>query len=739
MKKIIVILLVFLMIVFLQSNTTIAETQKMDITLRIGSPLILNEKNIMALDSENPNVVPVIHKDRTLVPLRAIAEHFGAEVSYDNNKREATISFSGKDYIFPIGEDSFSEKSFGKKTIVWTIDTETLIIEDRTMVPLRVISEQIFNKKVGYMDGVITIGDKEVVLTEKYLEDVNAKIGQALRVKSKEQLMALIGEQNRFFPEFRDMDEVLAPIMNEKESTDSDSGDFTTTNEQVAGVNEADIMKTDGKFIYYANSDSVKVYLANNGKPILTDEIKSKVDKEKGEVVGFSELYIDKNRLVIIGSVEGLNNWIRPVEPNFEGRSIMPYPDQHSFVYVGIYSVSEDGKLSLLKEVEVDGNILSSRKTGNTLYLLSNKYIYAYGLDSSSKLPLFKDSAVDQDYKELSIDRIMYYPYRPADNYLLITAIDIQNTEKPANIEAFLGSGRDIYMTPDSLYVVAEDYSNTLGSISNIARFSIDGLKIGYSGGGFVKGSILNQFSMDEWNGNFRIATNSWDRESTNSLYILDKDLEQIGAIENLALGERIYSVRFMKDKAYIVTFRQIDPLFVIDTSNPSAPKILGELKIPGFSNYLHPISENTLLGIGQDVDEKTGQQGGIKLSLFDVSDSARPKEIDSIILGESGSYAEVLNNHKALMVDNKRDIVGFDATLNKSSKDFVRDMFSGAVLVSIEDEKQLEMLDMIEIEGLGSSQYNESRRLLVIDDVLYYIGEDGIRAFDYGTLKEIK
>ena len=739
MKKIIVILLVFTMVLSLQSNITKAQTREMDITLKIGSPLILNERNMRTLDSENPNVVPIIHRDRTLIPLRAIAEHFEAKVSYDNKKREAKISYKGKDFIFPIGGDNYIEKSFAKEDIVRAIDTQTLIIQDRTMVPLRVISEQIFNKKVGYMDGVITITDEEIDLTKEYLDDVNAKIGQALRIKSKEQLMALISEQNRNWPVFEDaMPELQAPVMNDKESADASSGDFTTTNEQVAGVNEADIIKTDGKFIYHATSDSVKIYLANNGKPVLTDEIKSKLDKEKGEIVGYNELYIDKNRLIVIGTRDTLGNWIRPMEPAMQEKSIMPYPNQRSYVYVGVYSVNDSGELKLLKEVEVDGSILSSRKTSDTLYLLSNKFVYSYGIDDESKLPMFKDSSVGLDYKELSIDKIMYYPYRPADNYLLITAIDIQNTEKPANIEAFLGSGRDIYMTTESLYVVAEDYSSALGSVSNIARFTIDGLKIGYSGGGLVKGSILNQFSMDEWDGNFRIATHSWDRDS-NSLYILDKDLEQIGAIENLAKGEMIYSVRFMKDKAYIVTFRQIDPLFVIDTSDPTLPKVLGELKIPGFSNYLHPISDNTLLGIGQDADEETGQQGGIKLSLFDVSDTAKPEEIDSIILGESGSYAEVLNNHKALMVDNKRDIVGFHAQLNKSTKDFVRDMFSGAVLVKIKDEKELEMLDTIAVEEISGNQYYSGRRLLVIDNVLYYIGEDGIRAFEYESLEEIK
>lgn len=733
-----IVLLIFTMVISFQTNVTKAQTREMDIALKVGSPLILNEKTMKALDSENPSVVPIIYKDRTLVPLRAIGEHFEARISYDDKKREAKISYKGTDYIFPIGEDKYIEKKFAKKDIIRKIDTKTLIIEDRTMVPLRVIAEEIFNKKVSYMDGVITIGEEEVDFTKDYLANVNAKIGQALRVKSKEQLLALISNNNNRGPLYGAMPDLQGPVMNEKESSDDINKDFTSTNEQVAGVNEADIVKTDGKFIYHANGDSVKVYLPNNGRPTLTDEIKGKVDKEKGELTSFNELYIDKDRLIVIGSIEGLNNWIRPLEEMTQSRSIMPYPDNKPFVYVGIYSVNENGKLDLLKEVSLEGNILSSRKTNDTLYVLSNKYVYSYGSDPVSKVPSYKDTAISPDYKEVSLDKIMYFPYRPADNYLLIGAIDIKNTEKEASIQAFLGSGRDIYMDLDTLYVVAEDYTNSMGNISNIARFSIDGLKIGYSGGGFVKGSILNQFSMDEYEGNFRIATHRWDKD-TNSLYILDKDLEEVGMIENLAKGERIYSVRFIKEKAYVVTFRQIDPLFVIDTSNPSEPKVLGELKIPGFSNYLHPISEKILLGIGQDSDEKSGQVGGIKLSLFDVSDTAKPKEIDNLILGESGSYAEVLSNHKALMIDNKRNVVGFHANLNKSSKDFVRDMESVGVLVEIQDEERLEVLDTIRIEGEEKDQYFSGKRLLVIGENLYYIGEDGILAFEYETLKEIK
>lgn len=194
-----------------------------------------------------------------------------------------------------------------------------------------------------------------------------------------------------------------------------------------------------------------------------------------------------------------------------------------------------------------------------------------------------------------------------------------------------------------------------------IHKIAINQGNLEYQNFGEVTGQALNQFSMDENNGYFRIATTknqTWpqfaedDRKASyNNLYVLDKDLKTVGSVENLAEGEQIYSVRFMQDRAYMVTFKQMDPLFVIDLKDPKAPKVLGKLKIPGFSNYLHPYDENTLIGLGRDTKENEwggATNGGVKLSLFDVSDVENPKEIDSYVIGDSGASSIALDDHKA-------------------------------------------------------------------------------------------
>jgi uncharacterized secreted protein with C-terminal beta-propeller domain len=212
--------------------------------------------------------------------------------------------------------------------------------------------------------------------------------------------------------------------------------------------------------------------------------------------------------------------------------------------------------------------------------------------------------------------------------------------------------------------------------------------------------------------------------------------MNQIGSVENLAPGERIFSVRFMGEMGYVVTFRQVDPLFVLDLSDPENPKVTGELKVPGFSNYLHPISQDVLLGIGQDVDENTGRQQGIKLSLFDVSDSGKPREIGNLILGDSGSYAEVLHNHKALMLKPDDDLIAFDATLNIYSDKLTREAFNGLLVIKASETGELELIKEISNDGIYGDYV---KRPVYIDDILYYVLDDQIRAFNMDNYEEIK
>lgn len=750
MKKLVALLLIVAFLIgnipnFAEKDVAVPEST---ISLHLGSPLILYDKDIKPLDSDNPNVVPVVHKDRALVPLRAISEHFGAQVSYDSTKREASIKYEGKTYVFPIGESHYRiEEGLMPRKV--DFDKEALIIQDRTMVPLRIISEDVLNRKVGYEDRVITIGD-DVKLSKLRIDEIKTKIGQAVKVSSSEELRKIIQdmeigygrgeleESTGAFPTAVQEDSVVS----EAKGLENGSDDFSATNEQVLGVNEADIIKTDGTFIYAATGKSVKIYRANNGKPILTDEIKLDVDKKTGEYVQLSEMYIDKGRLVVLGHKDSFNNWIRPIEePKMidsmkPARDIGILPMGKSYTYVAVYSINLSGKASLLKELEVEGSLLSSRKKDNTVYLVVNQYMNFYYGSEDNVIPMYRDSASSGDYRELPVDSIMYYPGRNNPNYLIVAAIDIDNKDSKSTMEAFLGSGSQVYMSSNALYIAAQDYNNILGSVTNISKFTVNGMKIGFAAGGMVEGTILNQFSMDEYNGNLRVATTNWINESTNGLYILDKNLNEIGAVKNLAPGETIYSARFMGDKGYIVTFRQIDPLFVFDLSNPTEPKVLGELKVPGFSNYLHPIAEDVLLGIGQSVDEKTGRQDGIKLSMFDVSDSGKPKELNNLVLGGSGSYADVLNNHKALMLNLKDNMIGFTARLTNVNGDYERTSFNGAILLDIQENGDMKVLKQISGDGLYGSYLD---RIIYIGDILYYLQDDSIRAFNIDTFMEIK
>lgn len=743
MKKLLVFVLLISLITGGIPVSSAALFSEDTIALHVASPLILHGQEIFTLDSSNPNVVPIIHKDRTLVPLRAISEHFGAEVDYDGIGGQAIIKYNNKSFIFPIDKNIYRLEEDGKEAITKTIDTETLIIEDRTMVPLRVISEEILGKNVGYNDKVITIGSENVTLDNKNLNEIKTKIGQALKVSSAVELKNIVEALNTNniikdgampVPAPSSMGEapVETPIM-EAERAGAGSNDFSTTNEQVEGVNEADIIKTDGEFIYVATGKALKIYRANNGNPLLVDEINMTIDEKTGEYIQLTEMYIDDGRLIVLGSKNTFNNWIRPIpdvspaiEPALDAR-IGILPMGKTYVYAGVYTINANGKANLLKELEIEGNMLSSRKKDDVVYLMINRYMNYYGIDDGI-IPMFRDSTRGNDLRELSIDKIMYYPNRYNQNYFIVAALDIKSSSTPSTIEAFLGSGNQAYMSNNALYIAGQDYNTIWGSITNISKFNIDGLKIGFAGGGMVEGSILNQFSMDEHNGNLRVATTNWQRESTNALYILDKNLNEIGSVKNLAPGESIYSVRFMGDMGYVVTFRQIDPLFVIDLGNPRAPSVVGELKIPGFSNYLHPISEDVLLGIGQNIDEKTGRQEGLKLSLFDVSNSAKPREIKNLVLGSSGSYAEVLYNHKALMLNLDKDMIGFTAQLSNVTGDFERDYFNGALILEVKEDGSMKVLKQISDQGIYPTYVN---RIIYIGDFLYYVQDDSIRTFN--------
>ena len=235
------------------------------------------------------------------------------------------------------------------------------------------------------------------------------------------------------------------------------------------------------------------------------------------------------------------------------------------------------------------------------------------------------------------------------------------------------------------MYVAASDWSYSYNwspttESTNFYKFNLERDNVKFLNKGNVPGRILNQFSMDEYDNHFRVATTkgwTWDETvpSSNNVYVLDSDMNMTGKIEGIAPGEEIFSVRFMGKRAYLVTFKKIDPFFVIDVGDPAFPKVLGKLKIPGFSDYLHPYDENHIIGFGKDTEDATEQQmadwsqdfawyQGIKVALFDVTDVANPKEMYKVVIGDRGSDSPLLYDHKALLFDKATGLLSFPVTV---------------------------------------------------------------------------
>lgn len=290
-----------------------------------------------------------------------------------------------------------------------------------------------------------------------------------------------------------------------------------------------------------------------------------------------------------------------------------------------------------------------------------------------------------------------------------------------------------------------------------IYRFSISDGRIREGASGSVDGRLLNQFSMDEYGGNLRVATTvsmwlSSGLRAYNNMYVLNEDLEVIGKATNIAPNESIYATRFMGDKLFMVTFRQIDPFFVIDLSNPTAPTILGALKIPGYSSYLHPISDTLILGVGKETSENEWggvQTDGIKLSLFDVSDFEHPKEVSKVEIGDQGSDSAVLYDHKAFLYSKSKNMIVLPVTAVETREkmgmyEYRYKTWNGAYVYRIDSNNKFDLVGKIKHSSATSTYFNwwdqsTVSRSLYFDDALYTVSTKYVKVNDLGDdLKEL-
>lgn len=378
--------------------------------------------------------------------------------------------------------------------------------------------------------------------------------------------------------------------------------------------------------------------------------------------------------------------------------------------------------------------------------------------------PRYFDTAESREQQIVDYNEIKYFPGSQNANYINIAVLNLRADKEPLSVTSYLGSGNEFYMSHNNLYLSAANYNNeTIGDRqmphpdTSIYKFNIKDGKVEFQTSTEIKGTVLNQFSMDEYNENFRVVTTKGEARdertpSSNSLYILDKNLKKIGQLENLARGERIYSARFMNDRIYMVTFKETDPLFVIDGSNPEKPSVLGELKIPGFSNYLHPLDENHLIGFGHDT-KITGGKGagsqpvittdGVKISLFDVSNTNKPVEKDTEIIGGRGTYSPLNHDHKALFIHKKKNLYGFPISIyqNKEGSQFESNFdYQGALIYKITAQNGIELQRQIthQTENAIYEEWEDTiERLIYIGDHIYSISPKKVDAYHIDGFKK--
>ena len=651
----------------------------------------------------------------------------------------------------------------------------------------------------------------------------------------------------------------------------TDQVSYSRTNIQVEGVDEADIVKSDGKYLYIVSGETISIieaYPAEDAKIISTIDVNGYPD----------EIFINENHLIVFGTERYES------VPPYEGGPIKimsptivrPYFSGKSFIK--IYNINDKANPILEDTTLFDGSYYDSRMIGNNVYVIVNQPIYYQPpyqppriLDPYEKAQLVDDSrdtqgeakeeqeeilelpSIVHNGKTLSLvpNDILYFDFYDYSYQLTtIIALDLNNIGEIKKESFLTGYTQNIFVSENNIYLTAQkqippfDYQKrifekavlplmddvTAGKIkeafsdenlneyerqakiqeiyeiffnklsqeergefmermkersqdvmAEIAKetektiahkISIENGMISYKARGEIPGHLLNQFSMDEYQGNFRVATTTgdlWSGNSLNHIYVLNEGMEIIGKAEDLARGEKIYSVRFMEDRAYLVTFKKVDPLFVIDLSNAENPKVLGELKIPGYSDYLHPYDENHIIGIGKEAVDPTNEESfgrdfawyqGIKIALFDVSDPANPKEISKFNIGDRGTNSEALYEHKAFLFDREKELLVIPISLHEINKEQYQGeipataygelTFEGAYVLSLNLEDGFALKGRISHKDSEETsdeklpywygQYGpQIRRSLYIENVLYTLSERAVKANSLDDLNEIR
>lgn len=631
--------------------------------------------------------------------------------------------------------------------------------------------------------------DEEGIVKSSILKFTKFASCADLNVKLQEFRQKLMSKEVFLMPrlfEMRPMAE-FAPMksMMESQGFARSGSDYSLTNIQVAGVDEADIVKTDGQYLYTLSHQGKTISIMR-AYPPSEAEIISQIKNSNPDAF-FQEFFIENDFLLVFGQ-----QWMQIQPEKSISGELTPSPEiapvseyASNFTFVEIYDLSDRHQPVLKRKLELEGNYHSSRKIGSYVYFVLNNYLRA---DLPQPIPFYRELKNPDQKKDFQpicdCVEVNYFEPLVSPGYLIVIGLEMTKPDAEITKEVIFGASENIYASLNNLYVANTIYDQPEIEIqgrkfialypkiqTNLYKFALNPNQtpsIRYLTQGQVPGRVLNQFSMDEYENYFRLATTSDTFESkektittSNNIYVLDMDLKIFGKIENIAPGESIYSARFMGKKGYLVTFQKIDPFFTFDLSDPAQPKIIGELKIPGYSDYLHPYDENHIIGIGKEAVEGEGDFAwfqGMKMALFDVTDFANPKELHKVMIGDRGTDSLALYNHKAFLFSREKNLLVLPILLAEISEEekknpqtprwtYGKYTFQGSYVYQLSPEKGFDLKGRIthydkelsqEQEYLSDENLNIKRNLYIGQN-LYSVSDQKVLINSLDDLKLLK
>jgi uncharacterized secreted protein with C-terminal beta-propeller domain len=521
--------------------------------------------------------------------------------------------------------------------------------------------------------------------------------------------------------------------------TAGESYQHSTTNIQVTGVDEADTVKTDDNgYMYVVSDDTVYILTAY---PATQASVLAKIKYTDMYPIG---IFVSGQRLAVLGS-----------QYSFPTLSMFPLYNRFYVAdietFIRLYDVSDRSNPVLIKDFALTGSYFNSRMIDDYIYLVASKP--AYTINDTLFLP---EIIMNGGTNEIAPTEIHYFSgTEEYYQYTTFVAMNVQNaTEAPVYLTTLLGGASNMYVSQQNMYVTFQDYF--WGGNTTIYRIQLQANNMTIEASGKIPGYERNQYSMDEYGNYFRIQTQTHtDGVTTTNVYILDMNLTIVGTLENIAPGENFHSARFMNDRCYLVTFQKTDPLFVIDLSNATSPTVLGQLKIPGYSDYLHPYDETHIIGVGKETVE--AEEGyfawyqGIKISLFDVSNVSDPKQMYNVTIGDRGSDTPVLLDPKAFLFDRSKNLLVIPVLVAKIDESkypspvppyaYGDPVWQGAYVFDISLHHDLVLEGRITHMANSTSITDQGywiRRSLYIEDVLYTISDRMVKMNSLEDMSEI-